>query len=225
MAHYLAVGPVATPMPQIKFEPYDPARQKNPMWYVDDAQKQRHTRAPALVDYKVCLVTVCSFMFVFHSNEQLALCLNFYRREHHPSSRLPVNPSVELYDRLQLLFIRALGASAVARPGLHRHQILSGGNNLIQLAAVERLASLVDAVPMLDSRFEKTRIGAKQDCFPACDNHKFAAPAPAHPSSGKAYLSAGHAKYCWPFPSCPPTSHRSKGIPGEMPLAGNKRSR
>lgn len=77
-------------MSRIKIASYDPARHQNPMWYVDDVQKQRHTRAPSLVDYKVCTVTVCSFTFLFHSTEQLALCLDYYRREHRPSSRLPV---------------------------------------------------------------------------------------------------------------------------------------
>jgi hypothetical protein len=77
-------------MPQIKIEPYDSAKHRNPMWYIDDAQQKRHRKAPSLSDYKVCLVTVCSFTFIFHSTEQLALCLDYYRREHQPSSRLPV---------------------------------------------------------------------------------------------------------------------------------------
>ncbi len=77
-------------MPQIKIEPYDQLKHPNPMWYVDDAQAKQHWKAPSLSDYKVCLVTVCSFTFIFHSVAQLTLCLDYYRREHQPSSRLPV---------------------------------------------------------------------------------------------------------------------------------------
>jgi hypothetical protein len=77
-------------MARIKIEPYDPTKHSNPMWYIDDVQKQRHTKAPTLAGYQVCLVNVCGFRFIFHSAEQLALCLNFYRQEHHPLSRLPV---------------------------------------------------------------------------------------------------------------------------------------
>jgi hypothetical protein len=77
-------------MPQIKIEPYDQQKHPNPMWYIDDAQSKQHWKAPSLSDYKVCLVTVCSFTFIFHSIEQVALCLDYYRREHQPSSRLPV---------------------------------------------------------------------------------------------------------------------------------------
>jgi hypothetical protein len=33
---------------------------------------------------------VCSFTFIFHSVEQLGLCLDYYRRKHQPSGRLPV---------------------------------------------------------------------------------------------------------------------------------------
>jgi hypothetical protein len=77
-------------MSQIKIETYNQAKHPNPMWYVDDARRQQHWQVPSLSDYKVCLVTVCSFTFIFHSIEQLALCLDYYRREHQPSSRLPV---------------------------------------------------------------------------------------------------------------------------------------
>ncbi len=46
--------------------------------------------APTLVPWKVCLVNVCGFTFTFHSLNQLRLCLDYYSREHHPSSRLQV---------------------------------------------------------------------------------------------------------------------------------------
>jgi hypothetical protein len=75
---------------KIKIEPFDPKRHPNPMGYIDQTQDKRYWRAPSLSDYQVCLVQVCGFIFFFHSTEQLGLCLDFYRREHHPSSRLPV---------------------------------------------------------------------------------------------------------------------------------------
>ena len=62
----------------------------NPMWYIDDGQAKRQARTGELVPYKVCLVEVCGFRFVFHSLMQIDLCLDYYRRQHHPSSRLPV---------------------------------------------------------------------------------------------------------------------------------------
>ena len=79
-------------MPQIKIEPYDQLKHPDPMYYSSDAsvQRKQHWKAPSLSDYKVCLVTVCDFTFIFHSTAQLALCLDYYRREHQPSSRLPV---------------------------------------------------------------------------------------------------------------------------------------
>src|SRR5207302_2347987 len=51
---------------------------------------KRHGRAPTIVPYKVCVVSVCGFMFEFHSLAQLRLCLEYYSQKHHPSSRLPV---------------------------------------------------------------------------------------------------------------------------------------
>lgn len=77
-------------MSRIKIVPYDFTTHGNPMWYVDDAQAKQHWRAPSLSDYKVCLVTVCGFTFTFHSLVQIQACLEFYSRQHHPSSRLPV---------------------------------------------------------------------------------------------------------------------------------------
>ena len=61
------------------------------MWYIDDAQQKRYWKSPTLSDYKVCLVTVCSFTFIFHSTEQIKMCLGYYRAKHHPSSQLPFN--------------------------------------------------------------------------------------------------------------------------------------
>jgi hypothetical protein len=77
-------------MARITIEEYDPMRHGNPMWYIDDAQRERHQRSPTLISYKVCLVSVCGFTFIFHSLLQLRLCLEYYLLEHQPSSRLPV---------------------------------------------------------------------------------------------------------------------------------------
>jgi hypothetical protein len=38
----------------------------------------------------VCLVTVKGFTFEFHSVAQIQICLDYYKRRHHASSRLPV---------------------------------------------------------------------------------------------------------------------------------------
>ena len=77
-------------MPQIVIEQFDVNRHPNPMRWVDDSQRQRHQRSPNLVPYSVCLVIVKKFTFIFHSVEQIHVCVDYYRREHHPSSRLPV---------------------------------------------------------------------------------------------------------------------------------------
>jgi hypothetical protein len=77
-------------MATITIENYDPLRHRNPMSYIDDAQHERHLRAPTIVPYKVCLVTVCGFTFTFHSMRQLRVCRDYYLAEHHASSRLPV---------------------------------------------------------------------------------------------------------------------------------------
>jgi hypothetical protein len=75
-------------MATITIEDFDSTRHGNPMWYIDNAQRERHLRAPTIVRYKVCLVRVCGFSFVFHSLPQLRLCLEYYSQEHQPSSRL-----------------------------------------------------------------------------------------------------------------------------------------
>jgi hypothetical protein len=77
-------------MARITIEEFDATSHGNPMWYIDDAQRERHNRAPTLVPYKVCLVDVCGFTFVFHSLLQLRLCLEYYSQDLQPSSRLPV---------------------------------------------------------------------------------------------------------------------------------------
>jgi hypothetical protein len=77
-------------MPQIVIEPFDSTRHPKPMRWIDDTQRQRHDRAPKLIPYSVCLVTVKGFTFIFHSVEQVYVCLDYYSRKIHASSRLPV---------------------------------------------------------------------------------------------------------------------------------------
>jgi hypothetical protein len=75
---------------RITIEDFDVAKHPNPMGWVDNGQAERKTRVGNLVPYKVCIVDVCGFRFVFHSVMQVELCLDYYRLEHRPSSRLPV---------------------------------------------------------------------------------------------------------------------------------------
>lgn len=77
-------------MSRIEIEPYNAARHPNPMEWSDDTQQKRLQRAPNLVPYNVCLVTVKGFTFIFHSVAQIQICLDYYRRDTHPSSRLSI---------------------------------------------------------------------------------------------------------------------------------------
>lgn len=78
-------------MPQIIIEPYDKDRHLNPMQWVDDTQRERHERAPNLIPYFVCLVSVKGFTFIFHSVEQIRICVDYYQRKIRASSCLPFN--------------------------------------------------------------------------------------------------------------------------------------
>lgn len=77
-------------MATVETQDFDEARHPNPMQWFDDTQRERYRRAPTLAPYKVCLVTVKGFTFIFHSVEQIRLCLDYFGRRTHPSSRLPV---------------------------------------------------------------------------------------------------------------------------------------
>ena len=57
-------------MARIQIEDYDVSQHSNPMQWFDDTQRKRHQKAPSLIPYKVCLVTVKGFTFIFHSVEQ-----------------------------------------------------------------------------------------------------------------------------------------------------------
>ena len=60
------------------------------MWYIDNEQFVRYKHTGGLTPYKVCVVDVYGFQFIFHSTVQVELCLDYYSRKIHPSSRLPV---------------------------------------------------------------------------------------------------------------------------------------
>jgi hypothetical protein len=77
-------------MATIKFEAFDALRHRDMMAPVSTGLLRQHLASPTLVHHIVCLVTVAGFTFVFHSIEQVRACLEYYSREHHPSSRLPV---------------------------------------------------------------------------------------------------------------------------------------
>jgi hypothetical protein len=78
-------------MARVTIEDFEPTRHPNHMSFVDNVQAQRRVHAGSLEPYKVCLVNVAGFTFIFHSTTQLALCLDFYRLKHLPSGRLPVH--------------------------------------------------------------------------------------------------------------------------------------
>ena len=80
-------------MARITIEDCDWQRHRNPMSYIDNAQCEKHRRTPTLIPYKVCLVSVCGFTFIFHILTQLRLCLDFNSQKHHPSSALPMKNS------------------------------------------------------------------------------------------------------------------------------------
>ena len=79
------------------------------MQWFDDTQLERHRRAPNLIPYFVCRVEVKGFEFIFHSVEQIQVCLDYYRKRIYASGRLPVysqnlggdhNETQRWFDRL-----------------------------------------------------------------------------------------------------------------------------
>lgn len=77
-------------MPKIAIEDFDRKKHRNYMQYIDDEQLDRYEHSGGLAPYKVCIVEVCGFQFIFHSVMQIELCIDYYSREVRPSSRLPV---------------------------------------------------------------------------------------------------------------------------------------
>lgn len=77
-------------MAKITIEKFDSESHPNHMWYIDDSQAETYHKTKGLVPYYVCQVKVCGFTFIFHSVMQLELCLEYYSKKIHPTSKLPV---------------------------------------------------------------------------------------------------------------------------------------
>ena len=78
-------------MAKITITDYIENQYPNHMQWVDNEQQVRYTRSGGLSPYKVCLVEVCGFQFIFHSVMQVELCLEYYSKQLQPTSRLPVH--------------------------------------------------------------------------------------------------------------------------------------
>jgi len=78
-------------MAKVTIADYMEGEHPNPMRWVDNEQQERYQRSGGLAPYKVCTVEVCGFEFIFHSVMQAELCLDYYSRRIHPTSRLPVH--------------------------------------------------------------------------------------------------------------------------------------
>jgi hypothetical protein len=77
-------------MAKITVQDFVQREHPNHMRYIDNAQMLRHQNSQGLTPYKVCLVDVCGFRFIFHSVMQIELCRDYFSKKIHPSSRLPV---------------------------------------------------------------------------------------------------------------------------------------
>jgi len=78
-------------MAKITITDYVENEYPNHMRWIDNEQQERYARSGGLAPYKVCLVDVCGFRFIFHSVMQIELCLDYYSRQPQPTSRLPVH--------------------------------------------------------------------------------------------------------------------------------------
>ncbi|MGC4061389.1 MAG: hypothetical protein QM749_11325 [Aquabacterium sp.] len=78
-------------MAKITITDYVLSEHPNHMGWIDNEQKVRHEKSDGLAPYKVCLVEVCGFQFIFHSIMQIELCIDYYSRTVQPTSRLPVH--------------------------------------------------------------------------------------------------------------------------------------
>jgi hypothetical protein len=72
-------------MPKIWKEELDTARHSNKM----DALVSYLPKISGLAPY-VYFVRVCSFTFEFHSIEQIKICLEYFEKKIHPSSRIEI---------------------------------------------------------------------------------------------------------------------------------------
>jgi hypothetical protein len=78
-------------MAKITIIDYVESMHPNHMRWIDNEQYERYQRSGGLAPYKVCIVEVYGFEFVFHSVMQIELCLDYYLRKTQPTSRLPVH--------------------------------------------------------------------------------------------------------------------------------------
>ena len=78
-------------MAKITIVDYVENQHPNHMRWIDNEQQERHIRSGGLAPYKVCLVEVCGFQFLFHSLMQVELCVDYYSMQIQPTSRLPVH--------------------------------------------------------------------------------------------------------------------------------------
>lgn len=70
-------------------EPLDPARHRNYMTRWHGGLRQQPTADPAFDDRRAYFVRVVGFTFEFVSLDDIRECSNWFRQDHHPSSRLP----------------------------------------------------------------------------------------------------------------------------------------
>jgi hypothetical protein len=68
-------------------ENYDHTKHENHMFGYKTLADE-YDKAPTLIPYYVYFVNVCSFTFEFHSIEQIEICLEYYSKKIHPSSRI-----------------------------------------------------------------------------------------------------------------------------------------
>jgi hypothetical protein len=96
-------------MAKILIEDYDPSNHKDPMGYVDGEDKflaWQHSKTDKIVPHKVCILTVCGFTFEFHRLRQIEQCLEYYRKEHHPSSKRQVGIGLPDHEEVQQWYER-----------------------------------------------------------------------------------------------------------------------
>ena len=77
-------------------EPYEPTRHVVPYVYRDALESR--LRAPSFIPNNVLIVNVASFTFHFVSLQQVRDCLAHFELKIHPSSRLPLNQTMDYGD-------------------------------------------------------------------------------------------------------------------------------
>ena len=79
-------------MAKIWLEPFDPTRHRDMMWPDGPPAKgvDLYWRAKTLEPHDVLFVRVAGFTFEFHSVEQIRVCVAFFAKKLHPTSRLSI---------------------------------------------------------------------------------------------------------------------------------------